>query len=90
MRTDSVNLSTLAIGAAKNMIEAEFGAEYVKTRQYKSKVKGAQEAHEAIRPTYVDKREVDGTSQEQKLYDLIWKRTVASQMANAQVEKNTG
>ncbi|PID95494.1 MAG: DNA topoisomerase I, partial [Bacteroidetes bacterium] len=87
MRTDSVNLSKLAIGAAKKMIEAEFGAKYAKTRQYKSKVKGAQEAHEAIRPTYMDTRHIEGTAQEQKLYDLIWKRTAASQMANAEIEK---
>lgn len=87
MRTDSVNLSGLAINSAKKMIEAEFGPEYAKTRQYKSKSKGAQEAHEAIRPTYMDKKSVDGTAQEQKLYDLIWKRTVASQMANAEIEK---
>jgi DNA topoisomerase-1 len=87
MRTDSVNLSGLAINSAKKMIESEFGPEYAKTRQYKSKSKGAQEAHEAIRPTYIDKKSVDGTAQEQKLYDLIWKRTVASQMANAEIEK---
>jgi DNA topoisomerase-1 len=87
MRTDSVNLSTLAVNTATSMIKSEFGEEYVKVRQYKSKVKGAQEAHEAIRPTYIDKRHVDGSPQEQKLYDLIWKRTVASQMANAEIEK---
>lgn len=87
MRTDSVNLSTLAVNTAKSMIESEFGEKYVKVRQYKSKVKGAQEAHEAIRPTYIDKRHIDGSPQEQKLYDLIWKRTVASQMANAEIEK---
>ncbi|MDA3909792.1 MAG: type I DNA topoisomerase [Bacteroidales bacterium] len=87
MRTDSVNLSGLAINSAKKMIESDFGPEYAKTRQYKSKSKGAQEAHEAIRPTYMDKKSVDGTAQEQKLYELIWKRTVASQMANAEIEK---
>lgn len=87
MRTDSVNLSSLAVNTAKKMIETDFGKEYAKTRQYKSKVKGAQEAHEAIRPTYIDQRTVDGTAQEKKLYELIWKRTVASQMANAQIEK---
>jgi len=87
MRTDSVNLSGLAINSAKKMIETEFGHEYAKSRQYKGKSKGAQEAHEAIRPTYLDKKSVDGTSQEQKLYELIWKRTVASQMANAEIEK---
>ncbi|MEA1874844.1 MAG: type I DNA topoisomerase [Bacteroidota bacterium] len=87
MRTDSVNLSGLAINSAKKMIEAEFGHEYAKTRQYKNKSKGAQEAHEAIRPTYLDKKSVNAPSQEQKLYELIWKRTVASQMANAEIEK---
>ncbi len=87
MRTDSVNLSNLAIGAAKKVIEKEFGKEYVKTRKYKSKTKGAQEAHEAIRPTYMDKPVAGNTAQEKKLYDLIRKRTLASQMSNASIEK---
>ncbi len=85
MRTDSTNLSTLAIGAARKFITENFGAEYHKARQYKTKAKGAQEAHEAIRPTYIDHTTISGDAQEQKLYDLIWKRTVASQMAEAKV-----
>ena len=85
MRTDSTNLSGLAIGAAKNFICDNFGEEYSKVRQYKPKSKGAQEAHEAIRPTYIENTSIEGTPQEQKLYDLIWKRTVASQMADARV-----
>ncbi|MDR3227026.1 MAG: type I DNA topoisomerase [Prevotellaceae bacterium] len=89
MRTDSTNLSTLALGAAKNTIENLFGAKYVKTRQYKTKSKSAQEAHEAIRPTYLQNTEVEGAPQEKKLYDLIWKRTIASQMADAELEKTT-
>ena len=87
MRTDSTNLSNEAINAAKNQILNSFGEKYVKIRQYKTKVKGAQEAHEAIRPTYFNQEEVEGTSQEQKLYSLIWKRTLASQMADAEIEK---
>ena len=87
MRTDSTNLSGLAIGAAKQFITDNFGEEYSKVRQYKTKSKGAQEAHEAIRPTYIGNPTIQGTPQEQKLYDLIWKRTVASQMADAQVLK---
>ena len=87
MRTDSTNLSGLAINAAKKFITENFGEEYSKVRQYKTKSKGAQEAHEAIRPTYIENTSIVGTPQEQKLYDLIWKRTVASQMADARVLK---
>jgi len=87
MRTDSVNLSDTALNAAEKMITKEWGAEYYKMRQYKTKSIGAQEAHEAIRPTYMDSASVSGTDQEQKLYDLIWKRTIASQMSDAQLEK---
>lgn len=89
MRTDSVHLSSLAIGAAKDAVTAMFGAKYHKTRQYTTKSKGAQEAHEAIRPTYIDRREAGATAQEKRLYDLIWKRSVASQMADAELEKTT-
>ena len=85
MRTDSTNLSGLAINTAKDFILNNFGTEYSKVRQYKTKSKGAQEAHEAIRPTYISKTSIEGTPQEQKLYELIWKRTVASQMADARV-----
>ena len=87
MRTDSTNLSGLAINAAKKFITDNFGEEYSKVRQYKTKSKGAQEAHEAIRPTYIENTSIEGTPQEQKLYDLIWKRTVASQMADARILK---
>jgi len=89
MRTDSVNLSDLATGMAKQVITKEFGAQYSQSRQYKTKSKGAQEAHEAIRPTYMDKPDVAGSTQEKRLYELIWKRTVASQMSDAQLEKTT-
>ena len=89
MRTDSTNLSTLALGAAKRFITGNFGPEYSKTRQFKTHSKGAQEAHEAIRPTYIENTEIEGTAQEQKLYNLIWKRTVASQMADAKVLNTT-
>ena len=89
MRTDSLNLSTLALNAAKQEIENEFGSEYVKIRQYQTKTKGAQEAHEAIRPTYINNRTIKATAQEQKLYELIWKRAVASQMADAELERTT-
>jgi DNA topoisomerase-1 len=89
MRTDSLNLSTLALGASQKEIQTEFGEEYVKIRQYHTKSKGAQEAHEAIRPTYMDRREIKGTAQEQRLYKLIWERTIASQMADAQLERTT-
>ena len=89
MRTDSVNLSSLAINTAKNEIIEQFGQEYYKVRKFSTKAKGAQEAHEAIRPTYVNQHEIDGSAQEQRLYELIWKRTVASQMSDAQLEKTT-
>ncbi len=89
MRTDSVNLSKLCLGASKEEITRLYGKEYSKTRQYHTSAKGAQEAHEAIRPTYMDQTEVDGTAQEKRLYDLIWKRTIASQMADAEIEKTT-
>ena len=85
MRTDSTNLSGLALGTAKKFILDNFGEEYHHARQYKTKSKGAQEAHEAIRPTFIDNTTIQGTPQEQKLYNLIWKRTVASQMAEARV-----
>ena len=87
MRTDSVNLSKLCLGASKQVITEQMGKEYVKTRQYQTSSKGAQEAHEAIRPTYMDQTQIEGTQQERKLYDLIWKRTLASQMADAEIEK---
>ncbi len=89
MRTDSVNLSSLAINTAKDFICSNYGAEYSKPRQYKTKSKGAQEAHEAIRPTYIQNTEINGTAAEKRLYELIWKRTIASQMADAKVEKTT-
>ena len=89
MRTDSVNLSNLCLGASKEVITKLYGAEYSKTRQYHTSSKGAQEAHEAIRPTYMDQTEIEGNSQEKRLYDLIWKRTAASQMADAEIEKTT-
>lgn len=85
MRTDSTNLSTLALGTAKKFICDNFGTGYSHPRQFKTKAKGAQEAHEAIRPTYIENTGIEGTDQEQKLYNLIWKRTVASQMADAKV-----
>lgn len=87
MRTDSTNLSSLALGACKKYITDNYGETYSKTRQYKTKAKGAQEAHEAIRPTYIENTAIEGTAQEQKLYELIWKRTVASQMADAKLMK---
>ena len=87
MRTDSVNLSALCLAASKQYITEEMGAKYSKTRQYHTSSKGAQEAHEAIRPTYMERIVIDGTNQEKRLYDLIWKRTIASQMADAEVEK---
>ncbi len=87
MRTDSTNLSSLALNTAKQFICNNFGEEYSKVRQYKTKAKGAQEAHEAIRPTYIENTSIEGTPQEQKLYELIWKRTVASQMSDARVLK---
>lgn len=87
MRTDSVNLSSLAVNASKKEILEMAGEKYVHTRHFTTKTKGAQEAHEAIRPTYMNNHSIDGTAQEKRLYDLIWKRTIASQMADAQLEK---
>ena len=87
MRTDSVNLSKLALAQAREEIEFSYGKDYVKTRQYATRTKGAQEAHEAIRPTFLKNKTVNGAEQEQKLYDLIWKRTIASQMSEALMEK---
>ena len=89
MRTDSVNLSDLALNTAKKKIMEEFGEKYLKTRQFKTKSKGAQEAHEAIRPTYMEHAEISGAINEKKLYELIWKRTIASQMSEALLEKTT-
>jgi len=89
MRTDSLNLSALALNASKKEITEEFGDKYIKIRQYHTKAKGAQEAHEAIRPTYMSNRTVKGTAQEMKLYKLIWERTIASQMADAELERTT-
>ncbi len=89
MRTDSVNLSNLALATSKETIMSLMGERYVKTRQFATKTKGAQEAHEAIRPTYMSNETIDGTVQEQRLYELIWKRTLASQMADAELEKTT-
>ena len=89
MRTDSVNLSTLCINSCRKAITESMGEEYVKSRQYTQKAKGAQEAHEAIRPTYMDNQTIDGTAPEKRLYELIWKRTIASQMADAELEKTT-
>lgn len=89
MRTDSVNLSETAIDQAHKAIHANYGEKYYQPRQYKNKSKGAQEAHEAIRPTYISITEVDGERNEVRLYDLIWKRTIASQMSDAELEKTT-
>ena len=89
MRTDSTNLSGLCLGASKKVIIETMGEEYHTMRNYKTKAKGAQEAHEAIRPTYMDRQSIEGSSAERRLYDLIWKRTIATQMADAQVEKTT-
>lgn len=89
MRTDSVHLSSLAINASKAEINDAYGKKYIKTRQFSTKAKGAQEAHEAIRPSYMNAPQTTGTSQEQKLYELIWKRTIASQMADAELERTT-
>jgi len=89
MRTDSLNISNLAIGMAKKEITDTFGQDYVKTRKYTTRSKGAQEAHEAIRPTYMNVRSVEGDKSHKRLYDLIWKRTIASQMAAAVLEKTT-
>ena len=89
MRTDSVNLSTLCTNASKDEIIREYGKEYSQARAYHTSSKGAQEAHEAIRPTYMNEPTIEGTVQEKRLYELIWKRTIASQMADAQLEKTT-
>ncbi|MCM1332201.1 MAG: type I DNA topoisomerase [Bacteroides sp.] len=89
MRTDSLNLSTQAVAAIASEIKEKLGDNYLKTRKYHTHSKGAQEAHEAIRPTEISSKTIDGTSQEKKLYSLIWKRTIASQMADAQIEKTT-
>ncbi len=89
MRTDSVNLSTLCLSTSKAEVTSMFGEAYSKTRNYHTSSKGAQEAHEAIRPTYASNHEIKGNAQEKKLYDLIWKRTLASQMADAEIEKTT-
>ncbi|NPA37760.1 MAG: type I DNA topoisomerase [Chlorobi bacterium] len=87
MRTDSVNLAETAVKSISELITEKLGKEYLQTRKYKTKSKGAQEAHEAIRPTYMEKETIQGSSQEQRLYELIWKRTIASQMSNAKLEK---
>ena len=89
MRTDSVNLSSLCVNASKKEIAELYGEEYSKVRQYHTSSKGAQEAHEAIRPTYMSNNKIEGSVQEKRLYDLIWKRTIASQMADAEIEKTT-
>ena len=89
MRTDSVNLSQMAITQCKNEITRLFGAKYSYPHNFKTKSKGAQEAHEAIRPSYIDRQEIDGTAAEKRLYDLIWKRTVASQMVPAELDRTT-
>ena len=89
MRTDSVNLSSLCMGQSKSEVLNLFGKEYSKPRNFQTHTKGAQEAHEAIRPTQMDKQQIEGNAQERKLYELIWKRTLASQMAEAQLEKTT-
>lgn len=89
MRTDSVNLSSLCINASKDEIIKVYGKEYSRPRNYQTHSKGAQEAHEAIRPTYMNATSIEGTGQEKRLYELIWKRTIASQMADAQMEKTT-
>lgn len=89
MRTDSVNLSSLCVNTTKEEIVKNLGKQYSHPRQYHTNSKGAQEAHEAIRPTYISNREIEGNAQEKRLYDLIWKRTIACQMADAEVEKTT-
>jgi DNA topoisomerase-1 len=89
MRTDSTNLSKLALAKSREVIISEYGEKYSRTRQYKTKSKGAQEAHEAIRPAYPDSATITGSQNEKKLYELIWKRTIASQMADAEVERTT-
>ncbi|MBN1822167.1 MAG: type I DNA topoisomerase [Prolixibacteraceae bacterium] len=89
MRTDSVNLSNLALNSAKKKITDLLGEKYVKIRKHTTKSKGAQEAHEAIRPTYIEQETINGSAQEKRLYDLIWKRTIASQMQDAVLERTT-
>jgi DNA topoisomerase I len=89
MRTDSVNLSNTALSAAEEIISREFGKDYVNIRNYKTKSKGAQEAHEAIRPAYLSNAVIEGNATEKRLYELIWKRTIASQMSDARLEKTT-
>ena len=89
MRTDSVNLSSLCIGSSKSVVTEMYGEKYLKSRNYSTNSKGAQEAHEAIRPTYMANATIEGTVPEKRLYELIWKRTIASQMADALVEKTT-
>jgi DNA topoisomerase-1 len=89
MRTDSVNLSDMALAMSSTEITASFGPEYVKTRKFATKTKGAQEAHEAIRPTYMTNRSIEGDKSHKRLYELIWKRTIASQMADAELEKTS-
>ena len=89
MRTDSVNLSSLCLNSSHKEIVENFGDRYAKRRQYQTHSKGAQEAHEAIRPTFINRREIEGTSPERRLYDLIWKRTIASQMADVELEKTS-
>jgi DNA topoisomerase-1 len=89
MRTDSTNLSSLALNTARDVISSEYGPEYSRTRQFKTHSRGAQEAHEAIRPTYFDRKDTTGSNNEKKLYELIWRRAIASQMADARVEKTT-
>jgi len=89
MRTDSTNLSKLALAKSREVIISEFGGKYSKTRQFKTKSKGAQEAHEAIRPAYPDTSTITGNQNEKRLYELIWKRTIASQMADAEIERTT-
>src|SRR5690606_33144038 len=86
MRTDSVNLSDTALQAAEAEIHAAYGAKYHKRRQYRTKSSGAQEAHEAIRPTYFDQHTIEGDSADRRLYELIWKRAIASQMSEAEFE----
>ena len=89
MRTDSTSLSKLALAKSREVILSEYGEKYSKTRQFQTKSKGAQEAHEAIRPAYPDQQSTSGTQNEKRLYELIWKRTVASQMADAEIEKTS-
>lgn len=89
MRTDSVNLSKLALGMAKKVVGELYGERYIKTRQFTTRSKSAQEAHEAIRPTFLETKSIEGDASQKKLYELIWKRTIASQMSSAQIEKTT-